>query len=145
MGTEELTAVLRRMRLPYVRRAAPEVLAVARAQPWDPAEVLRVLIAAEIAGRDTCGCRKPRSGGDQRIGGGSAAWLARSERRRPRPSLHKAPMDGQGTGPNPTDPPVLLLDQVHRPISSKDSPLDIRYVLVSFPFEHCISSHQRPK
>ncbi len=36
---EELTALLRRMRLPYVRRAAPEVLATARTQRWDPAEV----------------------------------------------------------------------------------------------------------
>ena len=41
---DELTAVLRRMRLPYVRAAAPEVLATARAQRWDPAEVLRVLL-----------------------------------------------------------------------------------------------------
>jgi hypothetical protein len=38
---EELHAVLKRMRLPYLRDAAPEVLATARAQRWDPAEVLR--------------------------------------------------------------------------------------------------------
>jgi DNA replication protein DnaC len=50
--SDELAAVLRRMRLPYIRRAAPEVLATARAQRWDPAEVLRVLLAEEIAGRD---------------------------------------------------------------------------------------------
>ncbi len=49
---EELTAVLHRMRLPYVRAAAPEVLATARSQRWDPAEVLRVLLVEEIAGRD---------------------------------------------------------------------------------------------
>ena len=49
---EELLAVLKRMRLPYLRNAAPEVLATARAQRWDPAEVLRVLIAEEIRGRD---------------------------------------------------------------------------------------------
>lgn len=49
---EELAALLRRMRLPYLRRAAPEVLATARAQRWDPAEVLRVLLAEEVAGRD---------------------------------------------------------------------------------------------
>jgi len=48
----ELTAVLTRLRLPYIRRAAPEVLATARAQRWDPAEVLRVLLAEEAAGRD---------------------------------------------------------------------------------------------
>src|SRR5512144_2722974 len=49
---EDLLAVLKRMRLPYLRSAAPEVLATARAQRWDPAEVLRVLIAEEIKGRD---------------------------------------------------------------------------------------------
>jgi DNA replication protein DnaC len=48
----ELSAVLHRLRLPYVRRAAPDVLATARAQRWDPAEVLRVLLADEAAGRD---------------------------------------------------------------------------------------------
>ena len=40
------------MRLPYLRAAAPEVCATARAQRWDPAEVLRVLMAEEVAGRD---------------------------------------------------------------------------------------------
>ena len=40
----ELDRLLRRMRLPYLRAAAPDVLATARAQRWDPAEVLRVLI-----------------------------------------------------------------------------------------------------
>ena len=38
---EDLEALLRRLRLPYIRRAAPEVLATARAQRWEPAEVLR--------------------------------------------------------------------------------------------------------
>jgi DNA replication protein DnaC len=49
---DELEALLRRMRLPYIRRAAPEVLATARAQRWEPAEVLRVLLTEEVAGRD---------------------------------------------------------------------------------------------
>lgn len=35
---EELAALPRRMRLPYQRAAAPDVLATARAQRWDPAE-----------------------------------------------------------------------------------------------------------
>jgi DNA replication protein DnaC len=48
----ELEALLRRMRLPHMRRTAPEVLATARAQRWEPAEVLRVLLAEEVAGRD---------------------------------------------------------------------------------------------
>ncbi len=48
----ELDVLFRRMRWPYMRRAAPEVCATARAQRWDPAEVLRVLFLEEIAGRD---------------------------------------------------------------------------------------------
>jgi DNA replication protein DnaC len=57
---EELTAVLRRMRLPYVRAAAAEVLATARAQRWDPAEVLRVLLVEEVKGRDEATRRQRR-------------------------------------------------------------------------------------
>ena len=49
---DNLEALLRRMRLPHIRRAAPEVLATARAQRWEPAEVLRVLLSEEVAGRD---------------------------------------------------------------------------------------------
>ena len=48
----ELDVLFRRMRWPYMRRAAPEICATARAQRWDPAEVLRVLFLEEIAGRD---------------------------------------------------------------------------------------------
>ena len=49
---DDLEALLRRMRLPHIRRTAPEVLATARAQRWDPAEVLRILLTEEVAGRD---------------------------------------------------------------------------------------------
>ena len=49
---DALDTVLRRMRFPYLRKAAPEVLATARAQRWDPAEVLRVLLEEEVRGRD---------------------------------------------------------------------------------------------
>ncbi len=48
----ELERLLRRLRLPYLRRAAPEVVATAASQRWDPGEVLRVLLAEEAAGRD---------------------------------------------------------------------------------------------
>lgn len=57
---DDLTAVLHRMRLPYVRAAAPDVLATARAQRWDPAEVLRVLLVEEVAGRDAATRRQRR-------------------------------------------------------------------------------------
>jgi DNA replication protein DnaC len=49
---DELTRLLRRMRLPYLRAAAPDVIATAKSQRWDPAEVLRVLLTEEVAGRD---------------------------------------------------------------------------------------------
>jgi DNA replication protein DnaC len=60
----ELVALLRRMRLPYLRRAAPEVCATARAQRWEPAEVLRVLLQEEVRGRDaaTRGMRRKTAG-----------------------------------------------------------------------------------
>ncbi len=47
-----LEALLRRMRLPCMRRIAPQVIATAKAQRRDPAEVLRALLAEEVAGRD---------------------------------------------------------------------------------------------
>lgn len=49
---DDLERLLRRMRLPHIRRVAPDVLATARAQRWEPAEVLKVLLAEEVAGRD---------------------------------------------------------------------------------------------
>src|SRR5438132_11296648 len=48
----ELDALRRRIRLPHMRRTAPEVLATARAQRWDPAEVLKLLLNEEVAGRE---------------------------------------------------------------------------------------------
>jgi len=49
---DELDRLLRRLRLPYIRKAAPEVIATAKAQRWDPAEALRVLLEEEVSGRD---------------------------------------------------------------------------------------------
>ena len=62
--SDELERLLRRLRLPYVRRAAPEVIATANSQRWEHAEVLRVLLAEEAAGRDkaTVAIRRRASG-----------------------------------------------------------------------------------
>ena len=49
---EDLETLLRRLRLPHIRALAPEVIATAKAQRWEPAEVLRALFGAEAAGRD---------------------------------------------------------------------------------------------
>jgi len=51
----------RRLRLPYLRNAAPEVLKTARSQRWDPAEALRVLLEHEATGRDQSGREARRS------------------------------------------------------------------------------------
>lgn len=57
---DELDRLLRRMRLPYLRKTAPDVLATARAQRWDPAEVLRVLLDEEVTGRNAATRRMRR-------------------------------------------------------------------------------------
>ena len=49
---EEVEGLLRRLRLPHMRRIAGEVLATAKVQRWEPAEVLRALLAEEVAGRE---------------------------------------------------------------------------------------------
>ena len=55
-----LDALLRRMRLPYLRKAASDVLAAARGQRREPAEVLHVLLAEEVTGRDAATRRMRR-------------------------------------------------------------------------------------
>jgi DNA replication protein DnaC len=49
---DELTALCRRLRLKYIREQMPDVILTAKAQRWDPAELLRVLLQAEAEGRD---------------------------------------------------------------------------------------------
>lgn len=52
---------MRRLRLPHIRRAAPDVLATARAQRWEPAEILRVLLGEELTGREGSALRTRRA------------------------------------------------------------------------------------
>ena len=49
--TDEIEALCRRLRLRYIREQSPDVLLTAKAQRWDPAETLRVLLQAEAEGR----------------------------------------------------------------------------------------------
>src|SRR5215211_1751901 len=71
---EEMDKLLRRMRLPYLRAAAPEVIATAKAQRWDPAEVLRVLLAEEVIGRDAATRRMRRQTANFPAGKTFATW-----------------------------------------------------------------------
>ena len=71
---DELDRLLRRLRLPYVRRAAPEVIANATSQRWEHSEVLRVLLAEEAAGRDQATIRMRRRASGLPAGKTFDAW-----------------------------------------------------------------------
>jgi DNA replication protein DnaC len=62
------------MHLPYMRRAAPEVLATARAQRWDPAEVLKLLLGEEVAGRERSGLGTSRGQAGFPTGKNFSTW-----------------------------------------------------------------------
>ena len=49
---DDVTALLRRPRMPHTRAIAADVLATAKTQRWDPTDVLRTLLTAEVTGRD---------------------------------------------------------------------------------------------
>jgi DNA replication protein DnaC len=53
----DLTAGLRRLKLASMRRLAPELLVTAKTQRWNPEELLRTLVEAEIASRDASNAR----------------------------------------------------------------------------------------
>jgi DNA replication protein DnaC len=48
---DDVVELLKTLRLPHMRRHAPEMLATAKAQRWEPAEAIRALLAEELAGR----------------------------------------------------------------------------------------------
>jgi DNA replication protein DnaC len=70
----ELDRLLRRLRLPYLRNTAPEVIATARAQRWEHAEVLKVLLAEEAKGRDQATIRTRRRASGLPAGKTFDAW-----------------------------------------------------------------------
>ena len=57
---DEVITLCRRLRLKYVREQALDVMLTARAQRWDPAEALRVLLTGEVQGRDRSGIELKR-------------------------------------------------------------------------------------
>jgi DNA replication protein DnaC len=56
----EAVELTKRLKLPYIRRAMADLIPTAKAQRWDPAEVVRVLLAEEAAGRDQANLRTRR-------------------------------------------------------------------------------------
>ena len=73
---QDLEALLRRLRLPHIRATAPEVIATARAQRWEPVEVLKALFAAEAAGRERSALATRRAAAAFPTGKTFDAWNA---------------------------------------------------------------------
>jgi DNA replication protein DnaC len=71
---DDVEALLRRLRLPHIRRAAPEVIATARAQRWEPTEVLRALFTEEVTGRDRSALATRRASAGFPTGKTFQAW-----------------------------------------------------------------------
>ncbi len=47
----ELESLMRQLKMPYARALAPELIATAKSQRWDPAEVIKALFVEEVKGR----------------------------------------------------------------------------------------------
>ncbi|WP_442781230.1 ATP-binding protein [Arthrobacter sp. MMS18-M83] len=47
----DLEALMRSLKMPHARALAPDLIATARAQRWEPAEVIKALFTEEAAGR----------------------------------------------------------------------------------------------
>ena len=47
----ELEQTMRQLKMPYARGIAPDVFATARAQRWEPAEIVKAVLDAEVTGR----------------------------------------------------------------------------------------------
>jgi DNA replication protein DnaC len=70
----EIESQLRALRLPHIRREAPEVLATAASQRWEPLEALRVLLEAETKGRAEAAIRTRRKRSGLPAGKTFEAW-----------------------------------------------------------------------
>ncbi|ODQ99110.1 hypothetical protein AWC25_23165 [Mycobacterium sherrisii] len=86
----DLDVALRRLKLATVRRNAAEVLQVAKTQRWTPEEILRTLVEAEIAARDSPSRWSPPTGTRKasraRASGPATRWSSRSKFSAPNPS-----------------------------------------------------------
>ncbi len=98
---DEVVDLLRALRLPHMRRAAPELLSTAKAQPWEPAEALRALLTEELTGRQRSSMRARRKAAAFPTGKTFDAWDETiSPSPRP-PSERCAPLSGS-SGPRPS-------------------------------------------
>lgn len=71
---DEVVELLRTLRLPHMRQAAPDLLATAKAQRWEPAEAIRALLAEELTGRQASSIRSRRKAAGFPTGKTFEAW-----------------------------------------------------------------------
>jgi DNA replication protein DnaC len=94
---DDVQALLHRLRLPHIRAHAPEVIATAKAQRWEPVEVLRALLTEEAAGRERSALATRRAGAGFPTGKTFDAWNP-----------------GASSIPAPTQHALRTLEWVHR-------------------------------
>ena len=94
---EDVQTLLHRLRLPHIRAHAPEVIATAKAQRWEPVEVLRALLTEEAAGRERSALATRRAGAGFPTGKTFDAWNP-----------------GASSIPAPTQQALRTLEWVHR-------------------------------
>nr|WP_272918626.1 hypothetical protein [Streptomyces sp. HUCO-GS316] len=63
-----------RLKLPYIRRALTDLIPTAKAQHWDLAEVVRVLLAEEAVGRHAANFRTRRQRAGFPVGKAFGDW-----------------------------------------------------------------------
>jgi len=96
-AAEDLQALLRRLRLPHIRAHAPEVIATAKAQRWEPVEVLKALFTHDAAARERSALATRRAAAGFPTGKTFEAWTAAAS-----------------SIPAPTQQALRTLEWVHR-------------------------------
>ncbi len=94
---EEVEALLRQLRLPHIRHLAPEIVATAKAQRWEPIEVLKALFTEEVAGRQRSALATRRRAAGFPTGKTFHAWKPEAS-----------------SIPHPTQQALRTLEWVHR-------------------------------
>ena len=70
----EVEQLMRQLKMPYARALAPELIATAKAQRWDPVEVIKALFVEEVAGRGRSMLATRRKAAGFPTGKTFAAW-----------------------------------------------------------------------
>ena len=94
---DQVVELLRALRLPHMRAAAPELLATAKAQRWEPAEAIRALLTEELTGRQASSIRSRRAAAGFPTGKTFDAWN-----------------ENMSSIPEPTQRALRTLEWVHR-------------------------------